>query len=290
MSKSLGIVSSVAITFVTTLALNTALNYFSSDKGTISTSGPVSVNGTSVAVVSIENYTKETLSGIALELPVTTPLSAITSDSPVQLADSPGVHASQTRLITVNQVAPRRITRIFVSAPPNETAPIPRLTNTESAGLDIRDERKLRSPLYNALLAALFVAVFYAALSAALTVYFDRRMKELTDRLEKVRAEAEKSHDTATSRLSAVEARLAKQRLLLLARISDYATELQFWRSTVAKLLLEKGGTLKSADDVARVVTSSLRTHGTSDKPLDFEAIKVAAAWLSHAEEKADQR
>lgn len=291
MSKPLGIVSSVAITFLTTLALNTALNYFTADRGTIATSGPVLINGESVTVVTIENFTKEILSGLALELPIAIPLSAIKSDSPVQLVDAAGMNAGLSRLVTVNGVAPRRVTRIFISAPDAGPAPMPRLVNTDAAGLNVRNEGQLRSPLFNALMSALLVAAFYAMLSAAITIYFERKLEDLSGRVEKLKtamesqeAETREAQDKLKGKLRDVEGRLAKQRLLLQARLFDYAKELTFWRSTIAKVLLDRGGTLTSAEDVTKAVTSALETHGANVEPKDFEAVKIAAAWLREAE------
>jgi hypothetical protein len=56
---------------------------------------------------------------------------------------------------------------------------------------------------------------------------------------------------------------LGRLKVLLLARIADYAKELDFWRNTMAKLVLATGGERRDAQAIERQVTDSLRTFGT---------------------------
>lgn len=88
MSKPLSTAGSVIVTFLTTLILNAGINYWSSDKGAISVGQPLDLDGRTVVVVSIENYTNEFMQGIALELPVSVPLSSVVADSPVKLTEA----------------------------------------------------------------------------------------------------------------------------------------------------------------------------------------------------------
>jgi hypothetical protein len=67
-----------------------------------------------------------------------------------------------------------------------------------------------------------------------------------------------------------------------MARLSDYAKELSFWRDTIRKILVEQGQTLKDTDTIINNVTKSLKTYST--KALEdiesFESIKIAASLI----------
>ena len=77
---------------------------------------------------------------------------------------------------------------------------------------------------------------------------------------------------------------VAKQRLLLLARLRDYAKELEFWRNAVRTLILRKGGDLEAADALIERITQQLGTLGTKGSAETYETIRVVAAWTAEAE------
>jgi len=287
MDKSLNTVASVMVTFITTLFLNTAINYFASDRGAVSVSAPITIDGRTVTVVSVENYSAEFLQGVALELPATVPLSAIASDGPVKLSEPPGPYPSGTRLVTLDQLSPRLLTRLFITWPQGAASVTPRIANISAPGLRVRHENELESPLRNALISGLVVAIAYALVTVAVGAYASRRIAQLREELTSVQAKVKEQDErnvTFSDKVRKVEARMAKTRLLLQARLFDYAKELDFWRNTMAKLLLAHGGAQKSASDLIDAVTDSLKTFGTREPPRDFEAVRIAAAWLASAE------
>lgn len=159
--------------------------------------------------------------------------------------------------------------------------------NSVASGIRVRDESQLESPLRQAVITALIVASAYALFSALLAAYAAREIGALRADLDKIGQRVKAADEALVAQrkdVQAVEVRVAKQRLLLLARISDYSKELLFWRNAVAKLMLAKGGDLKTANDVAEAVTNALQTHGTKALANDYEAVRVAASWLAESE------
>lgn len=287
MGKSLNTVASVIVTFITTLILNTSINYFASDRGAVSVSKPIPIDGRTIVVVSLENYSAEFIQGIALELPANVPLSAITSDAPVKLSEPPPPYPSGSRLVTVDQVSPRLLTRLFITWPHAGDAPPPRIANISATGLRIRHENQLESPLRNALISGLIVAAAYALFTVAVGAYASRQIGQLRGELTTMEATVEarkKDAKALDERLQKAETRIAKQRLLLQARLFDYAKELDFWRKTISQLLLAKGADLKTASDLTNAVTNTLRTFGTREPPREFETVRIAATWMANAE------
>jgi hypothetical protein len=71
-------------------------------------------------------------------------------------------------------------------------------------------------------------------------------------------------------------------KILLLARISDYAKELQFWRDTVRKVLYQTSHEQSTSEKLINQVTQALGTHtARTGETLDFDVIKAAAGILS---------
>ena len=282
MSKPLSTVASVGITFLVTLLLNTAMNYYSSDKGTVGISRSIPIGGKLVTVVTIENYTKEFLDGVALEVPVAVSLASLFSDAPVKLSEESQTHAGSTRLVRVDQINPRLVTRIFVPVPAGVEGSQIRIANAEASGVSLRRDDELQSPLRKALLDALVVAAIYALLALAAVYYMKRENKALEKRVDALSTQAEGWR----SEIKGIETRVTKQRLLLQARLFDYAKELEYWRTTIRTLLLKAGAEKSSVDTLISDVTKSLGTHGTREPAEGFEAIRVAAGWLAEAERK----
>jgi hypothetical protein len=132
---------------------------------------------------------------------------------------------------------------------------------------------------------------------AAKRGHFDEKMKLLDGRIDMAErdaverkrelAESKRERDQMKATLKAAEARLAKHRLLLLARISDYSRELDFWRNTVRKMLVDRGGSISGADELIAGITRQLKTYGASEHgDAPFDAIMVAAEMLRDTERK----
>lgn len=253
---------------------------------------PIVIDGKRVIVVSLENYTSDFIQGIALEVPAVVPLSAFVSDSPVQLTEPSPPYPAGTRLVSVGHIPPRLVSRLFITWPQSLSDAAPRIVNSSASGVRIRHENELESPLKSALITAAIVAAAYAAISAALAAYAKREIGIVREDIDRLKGEIErksKISDELRNSIQKVEARVAKQRLLLMARLTDYSKELNFWRNAVSKLLLAKGADIKTANELIESVTEALGTHGTKQSPRDFEAVQVAAAWLAEAE-RADLR
>lgn len=281
MSQTLSTVVSVAITFVVTLALNTTVNYYASDRGTIGISKPIPIEGKTITVLSIENYSRDFVEGLAIELPATVPITALISDAPVTFTDTPAPHQGSSRVVKVNQISPRLITHIYIPTPSTTNTPAIRALNLDAMGLTIRHDEELEPPLRKALFSGLIVASIYAIFAFGITYYTKREIKPLREQIEVLKSKTE----GIRPKIAKMESRITKQRLLMQARLFDYSKELNFWRNTFRTLVLKGHGDTKAADEAIETVTKTLKTHGTNASMNHFEEIKVAAAWLVQAEQ-----
>jgi hypothetical protein len=308
LTKFLGPIGSVVITFFVTLILNTALNYYASGKGTIGLSQPIEINSARFVVMAIENQSADFLNGIVIEVPITVATTSIVTDpaaSVEEIASSPG----KQKLLKIGQISPRLVSRLFIPIPNGVSGTAVRVVNREASGVKLRQEDQLESPFRSALLSAFVVAVLYALFMGVFAYYVSResdalktisddlhmKIDELNKRLESVRSDT--TRDLLASRVDLeaeqqatkkehehLRALLVKQRLLLQARLFDYSKELDFWRNAVKALLLSSGGEKQSAVELTANVTKTLGTHGTKSSNHSYEAIQVAAKWLTESE------
>lgn len=288
MNKAIGSVGTVVLTFFVTLILNTSLNYYTRDRGSISISDPVGIGESIATIITIENHSAETLNGLIIEAPYSIQTSSISARPSVAIEEIPSIAKGGSRLIRISQISPRQISRIFIPHPSGEQTITIRISNIEETGLKSRHDDRLDSPLLFAFYSALFVALLYALVeSASLYISAKERnsLNKRIDDLEKSSGELNGLREKFRKDLDAVNTRLAKQRLLLQARLFDYSKELSFWRNVMKTLILQSGGDNRQVDALISQVTSSLGTHGTKASTTEsFEAIKVASRWLADAE------
>jgi hypothetical protein len=114
---------------------------------------------------------------------------------------------------------------------------------------------------------------------------------EATAELKKIQAEAATKIQHLTATLDTNSNSLSRIKVLLLARLADYAKELEFWRNTMAKFVLAAGGVKQDVEIINKQVTDSLKTFGTRGRGADdFEAIKALAGMLQRAEAVKSQQ
>jgi len=72
-----------------------------------------------------------------------------------------------------------------------------------------------------------------------------------------------------------------KKQILLTAKLNDYKKELNFWRNTIRKILYKQSNKENNADNLFKLVSSSLKTYQTNEKHIpDFESLKVLSEYV----------
>lgn len=302
MSKTITSVTSVVVTFLVTLVLNTVTNYYASDKGSVSISRPTKLDGTPVVIVTIENFSTEPLSGLVLEVPTTISSATIIVEPAVVVEELPSSAKLQTKLLKLSQIRPQHVSRLIVPTLDANQSNAIRVTNLRSTGLSLRADDKLDSPIRTALFSGLITALFAGFVYALFAFFLYKEHEALSSKIDELRRENAESHRDLTkkdaewqtraekleNRMEALQAVLVKQRLLLQARLRDYATELSFWRNTVATLVNKFGAQNLSGEKLFEHVTQSLGTFGTlSHSEREFKTIELASQWMADIERKA---
>jgi hypothetical protein len=105
----------------------------------------------------------------------------------------------------------------------------------------------------NSILYTVILGITMTLLNVHTTKRYEQENKTLRDKLQQLTSNVE---DIGRSYKS-----LMKHRLLLLARIRDYEKELNFWQTTISKILLKSK--LLKPKTLFNMITTELKTFGT---------------------------
>ena len=136
-------------------------------------------------------------------------------------------------------------------------------------------------------------SIIYALIMGVSTFYFAVRQQELRADGQRLQELYEKAH----VRLADVEGHLEKAkaeirnenariRLLLLARMSDYSRELEFWRDTIRRLMYAHVPNKATLEELLNDISASLKTFSTraDSNALNFNTITTMAGMLNSSE------
>jgi hypothetical protein len=114
--------------------------------------------------------------------------------------------------------------------------------------------------------------------------YLESRSQKDQEERQKIEQKLEafqKKAEIAAEQDRETRARFNKIRFYLLARISDYSRELDFWRDTARKIILSGGMGKQSAESFLKSVTTTLGTWGTLSAADDYAAIIEVARMMT---------
>lgn len=279
---------SVMATFIVTLGLNTGVNYLTSDRGSVSISEPLLIAGQPYQIVTIENYTKEVIDGLLIQVPFSAKDVQLSSSLSTKFSATTEDLKAGTKTIKVEQILPRITTRLVVPISIEAGAKAVKILNAESVSLRNKPDEGLESPLRTALVNGAITAGIYAAVMGIFTYvthlqikHLEGRMKESNKRVKELNSNAEELRSQTREEIDEIRSTADKMKILLLARINDFSQELTFWRNAIKELLIRSNGTPQQADELIDKVIKSLKTYGTREKgKFDFDAIKVASNLL----------
>lgn len=294
MSTSFDIIKSVIITFIATLTLNSTITYFSSDHGVLNISRPITINNTQSTIITIDNYSDNFINDIYIETTSDLDIKKISTDFPIEIAPTQQTNNTK-KIIKISKINPKTTSRIVIPTTEENL----RVVNSESAGVTIKHDEKLLSPVEKAIISTILIAAIYATIEGALTYINIRNRNKLIDKVdefkkehEEIKKQTEINSKLAEEKIAAIEKRMKKideiklrQKLLLQARIHDYAKELEFWKNIIKSIVINNTDTT-TVKNLFKAVTRELNTHGTNDKAMRHDETWIAAQWISEAEKK----
>lgn len=312
---------SCVITLIITFGFNALANRYSEDKGRVVIGNPITVSGALFSEMQIENWSSKPLDGLILVVPSSISLSSITASFPISIEEVKGFSGSQaTKRITFSGVPPHRITRIMIplsstrdiedfNLPNVETIDLEKLWNDYSEDPVKRERGRI---VIESISYALFVGLCGFLLSGWLysiinkehkkieTMFEEhqkmneedkKKLEEFRIQVNELNSKVEKEEADKTKvrkEVKELRAIFIRQRLYLLARLSDYTKELEFWRDTIRNILLTGGQGEGQTDSIIKSISATLHTYSTqgrvTEQSVYFDSVMEAARMLSKPE------
>jgi len=279
------------LVLVLSFVVQFAVEYYNSERASVVYMEPIKPSGfdTAVGAIKITNFSKDYIDNLLLSIPADYQLSNITYNMPISLSDSnkSQSNVSDKRIVKVSQIPPKNTTLISFVVNNKAEWDLIALENPRSEGLVINND--LESPTKRNIQFVVFNSMIYA-LFFLLATYINRKLaaKAYQEVLDKADAnmvklnKMEASSDNAHKELASLRSLIAKQRMLLMSRISDAMKEVDFWRHTIRKILIDSGKDKNDADYLIDMVTKELKTFTTKGKPLSYESIMIAASIIEN--------
>jgi len=276
----------VVVTFLVTLGLNLLLRYVSLDKGSVLVAAPIVTQGTMVVAINISNYTENTLDDVLASIPSYVSTKDMVASDPLKISDlADTVGVGEKRRVSISGIDHNRVTQLWIPIRRTEDSDSIKILNAPEKKLRVFHANDVTYPYAPVVLDAVIMAVLYSAFYYGMLTWMNGRYSELRKDFD---ADVQRIKDFETKyeahrrELAEVSSASSRIKILLLARISDYAKELQFWRDTVRKVLYQTSHEQSTSEKLINQVTQALGTHtARTGETLDFDVIKAAAGILS---------
>lgn len=273
---------SIIIVFVLTLLLNFGLEKLTSKDGTIAIQTIELKQGTYIAEIRIENYSKHAINDIKLIIPKAVDISEISSSTAIQLkTEKENLSNTKQKVLITSLIPARQISTIII--PLSSTDNCCSIVNLDEKKLINLTDVNVVDPSVTALIDGLQSALIYTIFFTIIIFYNKAQTNELMDQLEKTRDsvdelkdESDKQRRKLNKKINDIDKRYARKKAILLRRVSDYSKELTFWRDTIRKVLYQNNHDKHEADNIISTITAKLGTYGTRGKLAeDFDTIEA---------------
>ncbi|MBL8077654.1 MAG: hypothetical protein JNM55_06815 [Anaerolineales bacterium] len=305
MKKLADTIITVVITFLISLVLTTITNYITQDSGEAEFGTPIKVEEKYYVPIVFSNYSDRIIGNLIISIPEELDSSVIPSSKPINVSNLlTNVGGNGSKNIRLDGFEPKTATQILIPISSIDQVEKIRFINPEEVRFLVIEKNIVESPIKSSFSRVLSNSIF-TSLVYGIVIFWalstiekdkterDEKIKELREDIKSSEEKQQKANDDLMKQLEDDDKQIKKiketaQRikLSLIARISDYAKELEFWRDTIRKILYESGKDKRSVEMIIDTVTSSLKTYGTQEKFFDFNAIEVMARQLREAENK----
>jgi hypothetical protein len=261
---------------LTALVLNwlifTAVALLFGSKGAVAIGDPTEVSGVLLREVEISNWRKEPLNGVLLAVPSGVGGAQLSCAQPLEIVEVPGVAGGASRRLRLSGVAPESVAKVLVAVPRGASRDSLAVVNAEVLGLGAGDQ----APEWWRLDPRFALPILMNCAFFGIMVWQYRGLKEEV-------AESRRSMDSAKAAIDShsreVQAIYLRHKLLLVARISAYRRELDFWRDAVRQILYKHGSSKADREGFLRGVSDALKTQLTnaSKDRREFDELVVLA-------------
>ncbi len=274
MKKISEVLLTAILTFITGFTINSIINYIFRAEGSVTIGDVIVLADKYYLPFDISNFEDKEISDLRLVMPASIQVSDISSTNPILIKKLDTTSNGATQTISISGIEAYRTTRIILPVQSLSTKiEIPNLMEKHLTIVPtIQIESQLTKAIKSGLLSTI-ISVFVYSIGLWIFVTLNYRLNaqalELRKDVEKLREESELQYSRAS-----------KMKILMLARLSDYSKELDFWRDTIRKIVYSQSDKV-TAEQTIRTVTDSLKTYGTLDRQgPDLKTIEIYASLM----------
>jgi len=248
------------VTLIVTYGFNQLTQRIDVSNGRVYIGSPITISGTIYYEMQIENWNSKQLDGLILVVPSSVSLPSITSSFPITIEELKGTSGSSSlKRISFSGIPSHHIARVMIPLSTARDIDDFHLASVEQLNLETQWSDYSQDPTIKDFKRAWFNVIAYTFYVCALWFFWQRyflstinkehaKLKELSDDYDKRIKEGQSTidkfkveNDQVRNEVRQIKSYYLRVRLVLLARLSDYSKELDFWRDTIRRVLMTEG-------------------------------------------------
>ncbi|KAB8142963.1 hypothetical protein F8S13_12020 [Chloroflexia bacterium SDU3-3] len=275
--------------------VNLLIGYLFKETGNVKIGPIIDVSNHKYANISITNYSDSEIQGISITIPSSTIISNTISTSPVYIEKKSNLLTNlSTDLITISNIKPKDTTNLLIPIITADQLNLISVTNYSDLKLSTERSSSPRYPwdkaIFNMIISASMYFIFIIISNLLLNSQIKKTRSEIQKELEKSKEESRsliQKIDDLNKDSKQYMNDFIKMKLLLLAKISDYTKELDFWKDTIRCIMYESSKENISSDMIIRTVNKTLKTYLTNESKtnISFDEMKIISSIFSKSSE-----
>lgn len=256
------------LTFISTLGINYATEYFMQDHGDVSAT-QVSINSQEYTEIQVDNFSSDKLNGLIFTTDIQLTDKKISSNKIIQISQERN-DPSGKLILKISNIPSNSSTKIFIPGKVDFD-----LDSLQKAGLSISQVKPINRVKIS-IYIGLFTSLVYAIGIYILSRIEDGKKEILNIKIRKVEDELNRIRTDNKEAINGYR----KHLILHSARVSEYRKELDFWRNTIRKISYDSHQ--KNNIDLVKLVEMNLKTYKLKNlSSSDFDNIIYAADLLN---------
>jgi hypothetical protein len=305
--KLLEQIATYIVVAVLTFFGNVAINYLVADKGTVKIGTVIELEkGIFELPIDIYNFSDKNIDNLKIKVPDNIDVDKVKSTQVLNIIKiTNNIQNEGSSVFQINSIGEQqKIHLAFLFNKNIEHKEVEVFKNGNEIKIEYPED--IKAPLESQLQLILLSSIIYTVIIGSMNFLTDRRnnrrMKENSDKFESYKQQSDtlleqisesvklteknnsylqNTNDNLEKRINKMEQRYKQREIMLLSRIKDYSTELNFWRDTIRAILYKSKDQKCEPKDIADAVTNMLKTYQTLEyKQVEYDTVKVLSGLL----------
>lgn len=273
--------------FLITSFVNFFINYATSSSGEITKGAIVQFDDSSYYSLEIVNHSNKSLNDLRVSVPDGFSTNRIRSNLSLKFELEESTNSGDSKL-SISGIEPESKYLLLLPVQSSTSSDLSVLNNQEF-GIGVKEFGSIDNPQWEILKSVAIDALVYSVVVFIGFIF-------ISSKIDKTKSNLAESRKTQEKLLRQIEDALNKSndalnmyrrvKTLMIARISDYSKELEFWRNTIRKILIsDYDKSEDSVEDLLQEISKSLNTQRTlAMDRYNFDEIEVMVNLLKKEE------